>query len=149
MVALLSAGCQTPSTDAGTAASGTPSPSYYRGQSLPNEVENLSGTPLYTTSEDLSQKAKIDGAPFLLIAPQNPNQALLVIESDSSPKDIAGRTSELSQFTGKTETLEAPALIEFVKESFGLELKVEESGKVLALRVSKDGGATPKAATTP
>ncbi len=149
-VALLLVGCQTQPTGTATAASGTPSPSYYRGQSLPSEVDKLSGTPLYTTSEDIAKKAKIDGAPFLLIAPQNPSQALLVVESGSTPKDLAGRASNLSDFTGTTESLDAPALVEFVKESFGLELKVDEAGKIVVLRVSSiKSSSTPKAASTP
>lgn len=148
-VALLLVGCQTQPIGTGTAASGTPTPSYYRGQSLPSEVDKLSGTPLYTTSEEIAKIAKIDGAPFLLIAPQNPSQALLVVESGTAPKDLTGRPSNLSEFTGSTESLEAPALVEFVKESFALELKVDEAGKIVVLRVSNPNNSTPKAATTP
>lgn len=152
--ALLGSGCQSPSPGQ-TTASATPSPSYYRGQSLPSKVDKLSGTPLYTTSEDLAKKAKItDGAPFLLIAPQNPSQALLVIEPGTAAKALASRPSNLSDFAGTTEALEAPELISHVKDSFGLELKTDEAGKVVVLRLTGTGSAasssvTPSAGTTP
>lgn len=146
--ALLFSGCQTPQGGQVT-ASGTPSPSYYRGQSLPSQVDKLSGTPLYSTSEELAKKAKItDGAPFLLIAPQNPSQALLVVEPGTSPKDLLSRPSSLSDFAGTTESLDAPELAGHVKDAFGLELKTDDSGKIVLLRL-KSGQATPAAGSTP
>jgi hypothetical protein len=89
--------------------------------------------------------AKLDGAPFLLMAPQDPTRALLVVERGSTPADVAGRPSELSDFSGVTETSDATELVKFVKDDIGLELKVNEAGKVVVLMVERPvpGTATP------
>lgn len=142
LVTLIS-GCQTPSSSQVT-ASDSPTPTYYRGQNLPQQVEKLSGTPLYSTSEELAKTAKLtDGAPFLLIAPQNPSQALLVIEPGTTPKALLERPSNLGDFAGSTESLDAPELVSQVKDAFGLELKTGDDGKVVVLRLSSAQGATP------
>lgn len=143
LVATLVSSCQTPSASP-VPASASPTPTYYRGQNLPKQVESLSGTPLYSTSIELAKTAKLtNGAPFLLIAPQNPSQALLVIEPGITPEALLERPSNLSDFAGSTESLDAPELVNQVKDSFGLELKTGDDGKVVVLRLGPAQDETP------
>jgi hypothetical protein len=118
----------------------------YSGQALPAKVERLSGTPYYRSSDKMAAMAKLDGAPFLLMAPQDPTRALLVVEHGSTPADVMGRPSELSDFSGVTETSDATELVKFVKDDIGLELKVNEAGKVVVLKVER--AATPAVPST-
>lgn len=146
LVALLLAGCQGAGPGE-TTASASPTPTMFSGQTLPSKVEMLTGTPIYTSSEKMAPLVKLEGAPFLLMAPQEPTRALLVIETGSAPSALAGRPSELAQFSGTTELIEAPDLVKFVKDEMGVELKQDEAGKVVVLRVQPaSAGAT---ATTP
>ncbi len=148
VVVVLLSGCQGPSSSASPTPVATPTANVYTGQTLPSKVERLEGTPLYTKSAQMAAVTKIDGAAFLLMAPQNPTEALLVVESGSTPPDLAGRPSQLGEFSGQKETLEAPELVKFVKDETGLDLK-QEDGKVVVVRVSKAGSATPTPGAKP
>lgn len=138
-------GCQGNSTTDAATPAATPTSNVYSGQSLPAQVDRLGGTPLYTKSAQMAGAAKLPGAPFLLMAPQNPTEALLVVEVGSAPTDLVNRPSELGEFSGVTEMLDAPDLVKFVKDETALDLK-QEGGKVVMLKVEKGSGtATPGA----
>lgn len=124
--------------------SASPSSSMYTGQALPAKVDLLSGTPYYANSAKLAAAAKLVGAPFLLMAPQEPTKALLILEAGSTPADVTGRPSELRDFSGVTETIDSPELIKLVKDDLGLDLKVDDAGKVVVMKVAK-GDPAPKA----
>lgn len=145
--ALLLPGCKTSDHQGTVSASATPTSSMYSGQALPSQVELLSGTPYYANSEKMAALVKLEGAPFLLMAPQDPTKALLVLEAGSTPSAITGRPSELSDFSGVTETIEAPELVKFVKDDIGLDLKQDESGKVVVLKVKAPPAAGATSAT--
>jgi hypothetical protein len=147
---LLLSGC--PGQGAGEAtpsASSSPHGNEFSGQNLPSKVESLSGTPFYNNSAELASRAKLEGAPFLLIAPLEPTKALLVLEVGSKPADLAQRASQKTDFSGVTESIEAPQLGAFVKESTGLDLKTDESGKVVVLKVQKPAAGTVSMSATP
>ena len=130
----------------------------YTGQDLPEVVEQLEGTPLYSQSAELTPLAKVQGATYLLIAPQDPLKALLVVEEGASPEEVSKRESGPVKLAGKSETLDAPALVEHVKAQYQLDLKTDEKGKVIVVKVSgapsgdatpDAGSATPQDASTP
>lgn len=146
---LLTAGCKGfVSGQADVTPSASPTGSMYTGQTLPSKVDLLSGTPYYANSEKMAAAVKLDGAPFLIMAPQEPTKALLVLESGTAPSEVKGRPSELRDFSGVTETIEAPGLITMVKDDLGLDLKTDESGKVVMLKIAK-GAPIPAGASTP
>lgn len=149
-VALLSlSGCQAPGSGEGSPpSSASPAGHEYSGQNLPPKVDQLSGTPFYNTSPELASRAKLDGAPFLLIAPLDPTRALLVVEQGTTPAELAKRPSEKADFSGTTEAVEAPQLVGYVKESTGLELKTDDDGKVVVLKVQKPA-LVPAASASP
>lgn len=118
----------------------------YTGQDLQGEVYNLKGTPLYSRSQDLAQRVKVEGAPFLLLASKEPLQALLVVVTDTTPEELVGRKSELKDFSGNAQGMDIPGLVEHVKEVYELDLKTDPSGKVLVLKISSP---PPAAAPTP
>lgn len=122
-------------------ASGT-----FTGQNLPTEVEELEGTPLYSVSEDFAKIVKLDGAPYLLIAPQDPLKALLILEPGVDPAEVKTRESKQIKLSGTSEPIEAKELIEHVKQQYELDLKTDENGKVVVLRVKPSG---PKTESSP
>jgi hypothetical protein len=69
------------------------------------------------------------------------------LEAGSTSSAITGRPSELSDFSGVTETIEAPELVKFVKDDIGLDLKQDESGKVVVLKVKAPPAAGATSAT--
>jgi hypothetical protein len=139
---LLLGGCQgQPPSGGEVSASASPTPNVYTGQSLPAKVDRLNGTPLYGSSAELAAQAKLEGAPFLLIAPQDPTRALLVLEAGSTPAEVASRPSQQSDFSGVTESIDAPQLLSYVKDKIGLDLKTDDSGKVVVLKVAHSGAA--------
>lgn len=150
---LLTAGCKGfVSGDGEVTPSASPTGSMYTGQTLPSKVDLLSGTPYYASSDKLAAAAKLDGAPFLLMAPQEPTKALLVVEAGTAPAEVKGRPSELRDFSGVTESLDAPELIKLVKDDLGLDLKVDDAGKVVILKVMKGSPAparSPGSLATP
>lgn len=130
----------------------------YTGQDLPDVVEELEGTPLYSQSAELTPLAKVQGATYLLIAPQDPLKALVVVEEGASPEEVAKRKSEPVKLAGKRETLDAQALVDHVKAQYQLDLKTDDKGQVIVLKVAKGpaaaatpeaGAATPQDASTP
>ena len=144
---LFLSGCQNQGSEPGPSASASPTSTAFTGQALPSKVDRLSGTPLYTISPELAAKAKLDGAPFLIIAPQDPSQALLIVEAGSQPAELVKRPSKLTDFSGATESIDAPELIGLVKDKTGLNLKTDASGKVVALKVASS--TTPAPGATP
>lgn len=139
LAGLLLAGCQQeePAPTPTTTVAGT-----FTGQELPEEIEQLSGTPLYSVSEELTGVAATEDACFLLIAPQDPTKALLVQEKGSKPADLASRESQTTDFSGTKTTKKSDALVTHVKERYELDLQVSESGDVVILNVE------PPAATS-
>jgi hypothetical protein len=154
-LALAVAGCS------GESAAPSPTPEAvgtYTGQDLPEVVEQLEGTPLYSQSSELTPLAKVQGATYLLIAPQDPLKALLVVEEGASPEEVSKRQSGPVKLAGKSETLDAPALVDHVKAQYQLDLKTDDKGKVIVLKVSgvpssetapAADSATPQDASTP
>ena len=141
---LLVASCQSNSSPVATTPTASSSPGYYTGQALPSNVESLSGTPLYSTSVELAEKLQLPGAPFLLIAPQNPEEALLVLETGADPAEMKSRASQITEFSGVTETADAKDFVEFAKSSYQLNLKTDDNGKLVILRIApKDSQNTP------
>lgn len=120
----------------------------FTGQKLPEKVENLTGTPFYTTSKELTPQAKVEGACYLVIAPQSPTKAVLVVEKMSKPEEVAARPSELTEFSGQTTSIDSPDLIKLVKESYDLDLNLTDDGKIAVLELSRvpTKGATPATA---
>ncbi len=151
LTTLLVSSCQSNSSPVATAPTASSSPGYYTGQALPSNVENLSGTPLYSTSVELAEKLPMQGAPFLLIAPQNPEEALLVVETGADPAEMKSRPSQITEFSGVTETTDAKDFLEFVKTSYQLNLKIDDNGKLVILRIqpkaSQNAPATPSPQT--
>lgn len=117
----------------------------YTGQQLPDKVEKLVGTPFYSTAKELAGVAKLQGASYLVIAPQAPTNAVLVLEKMSKVEDVAARPSTMSEFSGKTTTVAAPELVTYVKEHYELDLNVAADGKVTVLELSQapSAGASP------
>lgn len=149
---LLGSGCQNQEAGAGSpVASASPTSTVFSGQSLPSTIDSLTGTPYYTNSSKLAEIAKLDGAPFLLIAPQDPSKALLVLELEAKPSELAERPSQLGNFSGSTESIEAPELIKFVKDDTGLDLQ-QDNGKVTVLKLTNTtatSDSTPSAPNSP
>lgn len=147
----------------GNGANSSPTPrsvGTFTGQDLPELVEELEGTPLYSESVRLTPLAKTDDAVYLLIAPQDPLKALLILEEGAVPEDVALRKSEIVKLAGKRDSLKNEALVAHVKEQYQLDLKTNESGEVLVLRVvagdspattasPAPGQSTPLPASTP
>ena len=135
--------------------SATPSPTpqavgTFTGQDLPQVVEELEGTPIYSESVDLAPLTNLNGATYLLIAPQDPLKALLVVEEGAKPEDVSKRESAMLKLTGKSESIEAGDLVKHVKDEYQLDLKTDDQGKVIVLRVSaKDAPAVNSAVSTP
>jgi hypothetical protein len=141
-VALWLSGCQgNGSADAPTSPATTAS-TMFSGQELPGQVDRLTGTPYYTNSEKLAKLASLEGAPFLLMAPQDPTKVLLVVEAGTEPAALLNRPSQLADFSGSTKTVDSPELVKFVKEEMGVELKQNESGQVVVLVVQKTDGTS-------
>jgi len=107
----------------------------FTGQDLPEKIEELKGTPLYSISEELSSVAEIPGAAFLLIAPQDPTKALLVVEQETLPADLAKRASKPIALSGKKESKKSESLAAHVKERYELELKSDANGDIIVLMV--------------
>ena len=91
----------------------------------------------------------LDGASYLLIAPQDPLKALLVLEPGAVPAELAKRESKLVKLSGKKESAESQALLELVKERYQLELQTDDSGRVVVLRTESSGTAPVQDASTP
>jgi hypothetical protein len=145
---LFTSSCQgEKSVSSGPSASASPASTMFSGQNLPAKVDRLSGTPYYRNSPEMAGIVKVDGAPFLLMAPQNPTQALLVIEQGTLPAQIVERPSQLTDFDGTTDSLESPELAKFVKDNLGLDLKKDEAGKIVTLKVAPGATSNGSAAT--
>lgn len=114
----------------------------YTGQALQGEVFNLKGTPLYSMSKELRDKVQVDGAPFLLLASRDPQEALLVVVTDTTPEELMTRKSEVKDFSGVTETRDDAGLVSYIKNEFQLNLKTDDGGKLLILKVSSPPPAT-------
>jgi hypothetical protein len=140
-MAIILVGCQqgapteTPSTPA---VAGT-----FTGQDLAESIEELEGTPLYSISQEITDVAKVEGAAFLLIAPQDPTKALLVVEVQTTPADLAKRDSKQTKYSGKRKTMDSQALVDLVRERYELELQTDDQGKVVVLQT----GPQPTPAT--
>jgi hypothetical protein len=134
----------------GEGANPSPTPEavgQYTGQDLPEIVEELEGTPIYSESVDLAPLTNLKGATYLIIAPQDPLNALLVVEEGASPEDVIERKSAPVKLAGKRESLDAGSLVKHVKDEYQLDLKTDDKGQVIVLRVAaKD---SPVAKTTP
>lgn len=149
LIALLGSGCQATGPSPSPTASASAASTLFTGQVLPPEVQRLTGTPYYGTSDELAgQIPGLNGAPFLLMAPQNPTVALLVVESGSQPADVKERPSQLTDFSGRTERLDNPEAVKAVRESTGLDL-LQENGQIIVLRISSPGVAPAAASPTP
>ncbi len=131
------AGCQQGDPNSSSEASGPEPVGEYIGQDLPNQVQALSGIPLFFISPELSLKAAEPGAFFLLLAPQDPQRAVLVLLSDETPEAVAGRSSENHELDGTTKLLANPGLAEFVKENYEIELASDDSGNLILLEASR------------
>ncbi|HIB65042.1 MAG TPA: hypothetical protein EYO33_08020 [Phycisphaerales bacterium] len=148
LVAILAAGvlltgCSQESAPTATpAAAGT-----FSGQELPNKVDNLDGTPLYSISKELTEASKLEGATYLLIAPQNPTMALLVQEKGTAPDELSGRESKPTTLSGVKTTSALPEVVQLVKERYELDLQVNDKGEVVILQATAPvpSDATPKA----
>ena len=138
LAGLLLTGCnqETPAPQPTAVEAGT-----FTGQKLPDKVEQLDGTPLYSISEELTTVAKAEDACFLLIAPQDPTKALLVKESGTKPAELATRESKMTKFSGSKSTMKSESLVAHVKENYQLDLQVD-NGEVVVLSVSAPD-ATP------
>lgn len=140
---LLVSGCQNQNSgqvEPSPTAGGT-----FTGQALPDKVEDLMGTPFYSSSKDLATQVKVEGACYLVIAPQNPSHAFLVLEKMSTPEEVAPRPSTLTKFSGRITGLDAPDLVRHVKEGYELDLVLTQDKKVTMLELSQP----PTADATP
>ncbi|MFA5506002.1 MAG: hypothetical protein WC314_16395 [Vulcanimicrobiota bacterium] len=141
-------------TLAGCSGNGSTSPATpqavgtYTGQDLPEVVEELEGTPLYTGSTELTGLAQAQGATYLLIAPQDPLKALLVVEEGTTAEQVAQRQSAPVKLAGTRGTLDAQPLIEHVKANYELDLKTDEQGRIIVLNVP-NAAAAPQSTATP
>ena len=126
-----------PTTAQTPAASGT-----FTGQDLPDAVEQLEGTPLYTSATELAPLHKLEGACFLLIAPQSPDKTLMVFEEGAKAESLSTRESKPIKVSGTKETLESPDLVKHVKERYGLDLQMNEAGQVVYLKARMEGAAS-------
>lgn len=118
--------------------SATPTPAVagtFTGQDLPSKVEELNGTPLYSVSKELTGVAKLEGATYLLIAPQDPTKALLVQEKGATPESLSGRESKPIKISGAKTTTDSADLVKHVKERYEMDLQVDDAGKVVVLQV--------------
>jgi uncharacterized lipoprotein YbaY len=145
---LMVAGCS------GETVAPTPTPQAvgtFTGQDLPEVVEELEGTPIYSESVDLAPLTELKGATYLLVAPQDPLKALLVVEDGAKPEDVAKRKSAMVKLTGKKEVLESGTLVQHVKDEYQLELKTDDKGQIIVLRVAAANtpAETPQDASTP
>ena len=150
LVAILAAGvlltgCQQESAPTATvtpASAGT-----FTGQDLPSKVENLNGTPLYSISKELTEASKLEGATYLLIAPQDPTMALLVQEKGLTPDELSGRESKPTTISGVKTTTSLPQVVQHVKERYELDLQVNDKGEVVVLQAGApvQTGSTPDA----
>ncbi len=87
-------------------------------------------------SKELRDKVQVDGAPFLLLASRDPQEALLVVVTDTTPEELMTRKSEVKDFSGVTETRDDAGLVSYIKNEFQLNLKTDDGGKLLILKVS-------------
>ena len=133
-------GGQKPKASPTPAAVGT-----FTGQQLPDKVEKLEGTPFYSISPALSEVAKLPGACYLVIAPQDPTRALLIHEPNSKPEEVAKRESKSTEYSGRNTSVDSKALVEHVKQTYDLELNTANDGKVVILEVA----SAPLSGTTP
>lgn len=118
----------------------------FTGQSLPETVEKLEGTPLYSSSKEISGLAKFNGAAYLLIAPQDPTKALIVVEPGANPEEVSQRPSQPITLAGSRDTVEGKELASQIKERYQLDLQTTADGKVETLLVkTSPAGSTPAA----
>lgn len=103
------------------------------GQELPSKVEHLLGTPFYL--ELIKDKVKLDGAAFLYLSPQDPTQALLVVDPKAKPDDLKKRESHLMEISGTTELVDLSEAATALEDKMGLKLH-RQGGKIVVLRIS-------------
>lgn len=121
----------------------------FTGQELPEKVEELEGTPLYSGSEEIHSLLALDGASYLLIAPQDPLKAVLVLEPGAVPAELAKRESKPVKLSGKKEVADSKALVDLVKQRYELDLQTDTEGRVVVLRVESAGTVPVQDASTP
>ena len=134
-LSLVSLGCQ--NTSAPTIAANPTPLGVFTGQSLPTEVLELEGIPLFSASEQLAKNVDYSGATYLLLAPQDPSKALLILEPNSEPSELAKRPSGPVKVTGSKELKKADGLLKHVKDTYQLDLQIAPSGEVVVLRVKE------------
>ena len=109
----------------------------FEGKALPAGSTRLKATPFFNSSPELTTIHGSDGPLYIVLSPKNPQNALLVIEPQSKPEDIAARKSVIYDFTGESVGLSSPALAEHVKSTYGLELQKNSNGEIDALKLSE------------
>lgn len=115
----------------------------FTGQELPEVVEQLEGTPIYSSSPGLAQVLPSESGAYLLIAPQDPLQALLVIEEGVTSETINERESKPVLLSGHKASIDPGAVLAYVEEHYQLELQTTPDGQVVVLRVASSADAEP------
>lgn len=139
---LLPSGCSDniaqPAANATPASLSTP----FTGQKLGADTVHLSGTPFY--AKEISTKVKPNEVCYMLLSSQDPQKALLVVEAGMKAEKLTSRQSSPVELQGKIEWLELPDVLSFSKDKMGVELSVDESGRVAVLYAQpKNAGNNP------